>query len=500
MKVWRHFIMLVLAEQPKTGIAAFGITAHDRDHGMDYEMARRPETWLLALAGVAWFGCGAEGGIAGLLAATVPGALLLSSATGSLLFPGDRLIPRAGATGALVGLVFAVLLLPFAPLTALLLGALSAAAGLAAARLATEDLEHVEGQPMPGPDLQLTAEIALDEAVIGALTTYMGVYSRPIQTRVGAELEETLDWVRAGGWMNEPASFHETPPSMGPVAVAPARTAGLDYEVMRYQSEFEPRRGAPGRDRWLGYVNNRNAEVRIIRAQRSRDWLICIHGLAMGHAPFDLRAMGAGWLHRRGVNLAFPVLPLHGSRAIRSAASGAGFITGDVTNTLHALTQTAWDVRRLVAWLREEGAERVGLVGLSLGGYSTALVASLEDDIDCAIAGIPAAEFGELTCYHASGRALAAAAAARITPERIATALTPVAPLMLTPRIRREQRFIFGALADRFVPPTQVEALWRHWDRPEITWYPGGHLGFRFHPSVREFVDRALGATLLRPR
>ena len=58
---------------------------------------------------------------------------------------------------------------------------------------------------------------------------------------------------------------------------------------------------------------------------------------------------------------------------------------------MHALTQTAWDIRRLLAWLRDEGAERVGITGLSLGGYSTALVASLEDNLECAIAGIPAA-------------------------------------------------------------------------------------------------------------
>ena len=467
---------------------------------MDFEMARRPETWLIALAGVAWFACGATGGFAGIVAATLPGALLLTSATGTLLFPGDRLIPRAGATGALVGLVFAALLLLFAPLTALLLGALSAGAGLAAARLAAEDMELPAEQPVPELDLKLAAEIALDESVLGTLTTMIGVFNRPEQARVGEELEATLDWVRAGGWMNEPASFHETPPLLGPVAVSTARSAGVDYELMRFDSEFEPRRGAPGRDRWLGYVENRTEEVRIIRAPRSRDWLICVHGLAMGRAWLDLYAMGAGWLHRRGVNLAFPVLPLHGPRGFNKIASGAGFLSGDVANTLHALTQTAWDVRRLIGWLREEGAERIGLMGLSLGGYSTALVASLEEELECVIAGIPAAEFGELSCYHASGRALAIAAGEGITPERISAALTPVAPLVLMPRIGRERRFIFGALADRFVPPPQVEALWRHWEEPEITWYPGGHLGFRFHPAVREFVGRALDDTLLRPR
>jgi len=467
---------------------------------MDYEMARRPEVWLLTVAGIGWFACGADGGLAGILAATVPGGLLLACAVGMVFFPGDRLIPRTGVTGAFVGLVFAVLLLLFAPLTAVFLGLLSAGAALAAARLAAEDLVVPEGLPVPELDLALSAEIALDETVLGSLTTMMGVYSKPVQPRVGKELEATLDWLRAGGWLENPAAFHDAPPPVGPSAIAERRRAGLDLEVMRYASEFEPRQGAPGRDRWLAYRNNRTSEVRIARSGRTRDWLICVHGLAMGRDWLDLRAMNARWLHQTGLNLAFPVLPLHGPRSINGLASGAGFISGDVSNTLHALTQTVWDVRRLVAWLRDEGAERIGLMGLSLGGYTAALIASLEDDIDCAIAGIPAAEFGELTCYHASARALALAAAEDITPERISLALTPVSPLALPPKIARERRFIFGALADRFVPPGQVDTLWRHWDQPEIEWYPGGHLSFRFHRSVTTFVDRALRASILQPR
>jgi hypothetical protein len=466
---------------------------------MDHDMARRPEAWLIAVAGIAWFAVGAEAGLAGVLAATVPGALLLTAAVGSLLFPGSRQVPRAGAMGAFAGMIIAIPVLLFAPLSALLLFALSAGAAVCAGRLAADDLALPEEPPVPDLTLQLAAEISFDEAVIGGLAVMIGVFNDSSQMRVGEELEELLDWLRAGGWLNEPASFHEMPPPMGPVSVADARIAGLDCEVARFESEFEPRLGAPGRERWLGYAKNRQVEVRLVRAQRSREWLICPHGLGMGRSWLDLRVMGATWMHRRGVNLAFPVLPLHGPRAI-GLSSGAGFLTGDVSNSLHALTQTAWDLRRLIAWLRDEGAERIALVGMSLGGYTTALVASLEAELDCAIAGMPPTEFGELTCYHASPRALALAEEAQITPERISAALTPVTPLMLEPLVPKDRRFIYAAMADRFVPPHQVEALWRHWDRPEILWFPGSHLGFRFHTSVRDFVNRALDTTLLRPR
>jgi len=53
---------------------------------------------------------------------------------------------------------------------------------------------------------------------------------------------------------------------------------------------------------------------------------------------------------------------------------------------------------------------------------------------------------------------------------------------------------------DRLVPPEHTIALHRHWDEPEILWYPGAHLSFRFHRSVRDFVDGALRRTVLAGR
>ncbi|HET6344014.1 MAG TPA: hypothetical protein VFH51_03730, partial [Myxococcota bacterium] len=34
---------------------------------------------------------------------------------------------------------------------------------------------------------------------------------------------------------------------------------------------------------------------------------------------------------------------------------------------------------------------------------------------------------------------------------------------------------LVGGRADRVVPPQHVQALWEHWGRPGLTWFPGGH-------------------------
>ena len=51
---------------------------------------------------------------------------------------------------------------------------------------------------------------------------------------------------------------------------------------------------------------------------------------------------------------------------------------------------------------------------------------------------------------------------------------------------------LFAGVADRLVPPDQPRDLWRHWGRPRIVWYQGGHLTFWLHREVRALVGEAL--------
>ncbi|HEY5658777.1 MAG TPA: alpha/beta hydrolase, partial [Myxococcota bacterium] len=79
----------------------------------------------------------------------------------------------------------------------------------------------------------------------------------------------------------------------------------------------------------------------------------------------------------------------------------------------------------------------------------------------------------------------------------VAEVLRVVSPLALAPRLPRGRRFLFGAAADRIVPPDQVLDLWRHWERPRIEWYPGAHLTFGAHAGVRAVVEEGLRAAEL---
>ena len=199
-----------------------------------------------------------------------------------------------------------------------------------------------------------------------------------------------------------------------------------------------------------------------------------------------------------GLNVLMPVLPLHGPRRI-GLHSGSGFLGMDVIDTLHAEAQAMWDMRRLLSWVQDQGAPAVGAFGISLGGYTTALFASIADGLACAVAGIPLTDITRLVERHGSTHQVRYAMHLGYDLERVSRVLSVVSPLVLEPKVPHPGRLIFGAVGDRLVTPDHVRDLWRHWQKPEIVWYQGSHCSFMSEPDVWSAVERTLRDSGLVP-
>jgi hypothetical protein len=209
----------------------------------------------------------------------------------------------------------------------------------------------------------------------------------------------------------------------------------------------------------------------------------------------DFTGFRARWLHQTlGVNVAIPVMPLHGPRRV-GRRGGDGFLSGDFVDTVHAQAQAVWDVRRLIGWLRAQGAPGVGVYGVSLGGYTAALVASLESKLDCVIAGIPASNFVQLARAHAPALLVRAAERAGFCLDRIERLLRVVSPLALEPKVPHARRFLYAGLADRLASPDQASDLWRHWGQPRMLWYHGSHVSFVWEPEIQPLIAEALATS-----
>lgn len=461
-----------------------------------YEQPRFSRIAVVPLAaGLLWLVyTAAEGVRIGDVFRLIPGALLVSAGTAQLLWPGDNRIAQfmalAGVLGTLIaglGIFFWGFVEPVA------LGVASIASFLAAGAISVRQEPHVEDVPTPEPTLRLAAEVAADEVLLATMTATVPILvgDEPVQVR--DEIAAAKALFAARGWNEKPLDYHVAPPPLERPRLRTLRAAGVDYEHLSFESEYEPDPEEPGRARWLSYRANRTAHAWVVRhPDPARPWLVGIHGYQMGSPLVDLCAFRPRYfVERLGMNLVLPLLPLHGVRKI-ARRSGDGFLSGRVMDSVHAEAQAMWDIRRILSWLREQGATRIGVHGLSLGGYTAALLASVADDLACAIPGIPATDFTRLVWRHGPPLHLARFEHLGLRRDSVTEILRVVSPLALAPRVPMAHRAIFGGTLDRLVPPDQVRDLWRHWQQPRIVWYPGAHMTFLLHAPVRHLIEDTL--------
>jgi hypothetical protein len=450
-------------------------------------------------AGVVWLAAPAlAGSVAALALALLPGAYLALAGAAMLRWPENRRPAQAAALGGVLALLLA------AP-AGLVLGAagglglalLSAGALAATARLALGREKLPGGAPEPPRSLGLAGCVAVDEAVLGLMHYTVSAPPRSESERLARELAEALELFGAQGWLGAPSRYLRCPPPLERAELhalgsrGAARLARLGYD-----SDYEPDPREPGRARWLGYAATRRGVAWLARHEdASRPWLICLHGYRMGWAGLDLRLFDpARLVGQLGLNLLCPVLPLHGLRRV-GARSGDHYLGGRALDTLHAIAQATWELRRLLGWVRAQGAREVGVYGVSLGGYHAALLAALEPELGCVLAGVPLVDVARVLWRHGPPGALAALERAGATRERVGRLLSTVSPLSEPPRLVRERRALYGALGDRIVTPDHIGDLWEHWERPQVQWLAAGHLTFFRDPArarfEREVLERA---------
>ena len=145
--------------------------------------------------------------------------------------------------------------------------------------------------------------------------------------------------------------------------------------------------------------------------------------------------------------------------------SGEPFLSFDMMNTVHGLTQAVWDIRRLVSWIRAQGATSIGLYGVSLGAYVVSLLAGIEDGFDAVVAGVPVVDFPSLFHDHSPVHIRARSIEHRILGGVAEDVYRVVSPMSFEPKVIPDgRRFVFAGYGDRLAFPDQARRLWEHWD------------------------------------
>ena len=426
--------------------------------------------------------------------AALPLAYLLTAAIALFAKIHDVRVHQLHAAGGALGAVLAILALLFGGgWPALFAGVLSIWTFVTAGRIALRYEPVSEGAEAPEARAMVDIKAAVDETV---LAYFIGVAKIPagpgaeVMCIEGLRLEAVL---KEHGWAADPSSYHRTPSVPEAVTSEARRWQGMAYERVSYPSGFVPRPELPGAAAWAAQLPNQRSVLRAFRHPGAdRPWLLCIHGYRMGENWLDFGLFSPRWLHKKlGYNLLLPTLPLHGPRRV-GGKSGDRFLDGDLLDLVHAQTQALWDLRRALAWLRDrEASPKIGVYGVSLGGFNTALLATAEADLDFAVAGVPLADPASALWRHLPAVHKRFYAQHGLTEARYRSILNVISPLARPALLPKDHLHIFAAAADRIVLPDQPLLLAQHWDVP-VRWYQGSHLSIRSERTTAEVLKAAI--------
>ena len=244
--------------------------------------------------------------------------------------------------------------------------------------------------------LKVLTTAAVDQVTRSALGTVMALALTPsLGTRRARAIErERLRFYAPLAGADADQVF-VAPPTV-PVRTRKASGWGLGfdeavYERLSFVSPFEPLNPALRED-YARQARNRRATALYIRRPlgKPRPTLIFVHGYLLDDPRLNSRAFCLPWLFRQGYDILLPSLPFHGPRAERlHPFSGYGFFGGGLARTNESMLQGVSDLRVWTQALLDRGAPQVGISGLSLGGYMTAMLSTVESRLAFAIPNSP---------------------------------------------------------------------------------------------------------------
>ncbi|MCC6809910.1 MAG: alpha/beta hydrolase [Deltaproteobacteria bacterium] len=256
--------------------------------------------------------------------------------------------------------------------------------------------------------------------------------------------------------------------------------SGGSCEDLRFDSAYTPLVAAYAKG-YLANAKNRVAHARHwFHGGGPRPTVIAIHGFTADLYALNEWFFALPWLYELGCDVLLFTMPFHGQRSSTLAPfSGHGFFSGGIAGINEAFLQAVHDFRVFMDHLMiVRGVETVGVTGVSLGGYTSALLAAVEPRLAFSVPNVPLVSVADLALeWHPVSELIRAVMRIKGLPvQTLRRWLALTSPLSYTPLLPKERLMIIGGVADRLAPPKHSRELWEHWDRCRIHWYCGSHL------------------------
>jgi dienelactone hydrolase len=224
------------------------------------------------------------------------------------------------------------------------------------------------------------------------------------------------------------------------------------------------------------HVNNNTVHCEYFcpTASGKKPGVIVLHILG---GDFDLSRLFCRALASKGIAALFVKMPYYGER--QQPDSPVRMISIDPQETVRGMTQAVLDVRQAASWLaaqEEIDPDQLGIMGISLGGITAALCASIEPRFSKACLLLAGGDMGEVAWASTELAPLRKRwTATGGSKESLFAALKSVDPVTYASPRPGRKILMLNAWQDEVIPRACTESLWRAFGEPEIFWWDAGH-------------------------
>jgi hypothetical protein len=245
------------------------------------------------------------------------------------------------------------------------------------------------------------------------------------------------------------------------------------YQEISFDSLYEPRNPLV-RQRYLSYPENRTGYlIRWIHGDKPRKTVLCVHGFMMGAPREAERMFKILKLFSMGLDVALFVHPFHWKRITGLRTARRVYLTlGDTAFTNECVAHSIYDLNNVFLILNKLGAQKIGIVGASLGGYIAGVYACLSSKPEFVAMMVPSLSF----LYPISPDIFYKRSPFDLEWQlNVRRAAEFHSPFNLQPQIPVDNILIVASRGDKLCPFDLVEKLRQRWGLSRCHYRTGGH-------------------------
>ena len=175
-------------------------------------------------------------------------------------------------------------------------------------------------------------------------------------------------------------------------------------------------------------------------------------------------------------------LPYHQERRPPELERAEHLVSSNIGRTIQSVRQAVLDTRAAVRWLGEQGIERIGILGTSIGSCTAFLAFAHEPAINVGVFNHVSGYFADVVWQGISTRHVRQGIEKDLTLEELREFWTPISPVPFIPKLLTNKARPIRFIAARYDLTFPVELsrqviadVKRHGIDVDVVWLPCGH-------------------------